>query len=692
MPAPKRAVFVALLLLLAVAARGTEILHLDLRQPGSATIILQPTPAGLKTIVIDFGKDSNDRAVGGWRVLESLRALREGTILHVDLAVATHTDSDHLGGVAHLLTSEHAEPSDKTPEDIVARGPPAMPIRAMLLPRWTPVTKLGRRMIALAAARTVTQFTPRETATAAEFENELGIRVFAAESPRTTNDSSIVVAVFDSERSGVHLITGDVTRRSWREIAPQLRTLGQPVLSVTAPHHGGDAALLDIVDDLRPETIIFSANRDNPYRHPSLKLFRELARRNPAWRLRAVEGARQHAIAQDEMILQLRTEIVEAVYDGMNSADKRAIRMSVYGDYTFDGPADGANTQLSFEAEHHTRLKLGMSESDWKQFRRWQAMRQRSERESTRSKPAHDSATDSHRKEVDVFVTRAQKDAWAAGTRLRNAQLRITGDLGDVKVDAPPSEQSALDQFFAEATFRHIAHLSDREVDVLKTVPRARAYCLLKVHADLANLEAAANDRVAPPAWSTEYELLIKELFPDADRVRVRAYLLEIAKNTRADAIAPFRALGKQADELFKLHKETIAEARARRDELRQWMHDAAVVHRKWVEQRIRNARPGERLRIPAPVLEKAAEVSLPDFPEPMTPHLELPPSARTFNAAAIDPARDPLVLFDQGDYQRRVEAARVREIQHERFRAEKRLESETRWREAFEARRRSRR
>ena len=260
------------LLLIAAVARATDLYHVDLHQPGSATIIRQRSHDGIiKTIVVDTGNQSATAGRGGRAVRKQLDRLG---IDHIDLLIITHLDTDHYAGYEPLLTLPGAAPQEIAGEANAPRGPP---IKAVLRPRFDRDTSTTLSFTRAFTDRKIPIVTPTEEGTLHELEQEFGITVLAPHQPRTTNDSSLLVAIHDSNVRGMHVITGDLTTKSWRALAPTLPH--RRVLSMTAPHHGGDDVLLPMVDALHPDVIIMSANRDNQFRHPSLRVLRELARR-----------------------------------------------------------------------------------------------------------------------------------------------------------------------------------------------------------------------------------------------------------------------------------------------------------------------------------------------------------------------------------------------------------------------------
>jgi hypothetical protein len=193
------ALLLALALSLGIALRvgATEIIHVDLKQPGAAAVILQPTPTGVKVIVVDFGKYSPTPTAGSGKLVSVLKRL---SIDHVDLGLVTHTDSDHVGGIQGFLSpATAASSSDPRSWPQTNRGPPAFPISAVVEPGLPPKTVTGRRFLERLEYYHVPQVTSRDAGSLRELEEAFRIRVFSNPQARTTNDSSLCVAVRDSE-------------------------------------------------------------------------------------------------------------------------------------------------------------------------------------------------------------------------------------------------------------------------------------------------------------------------------------------------------------------------------------------------------------------------------------------------------------------------------------------------------------
>jgi beta-lactamase superfamily II metal-dependent hydrolase len=654
---------VVLLLHVASALVATEIVHVDLRQAGSSTIVMQPTSHGNRTIVIDFGMFSRDKTRGARRVIDRLQSRG---IDHVDVAIVTHTDRDHVGGVQEFLGCESCTTTTQSDGGNGIRGPPIMPLDVVISPGQAPTTQLARSFVGLVADRNVPHITVRERDSLHDLEEDLGIRVFAARHPRTANDTSLVVAVIDSDRAGMHLITGDVTGKSWREIAPQVRAIGLPVLSMTAPHHGGERVLAQMIRDVSQKQrfegrVIVSANGENPYRHPSISVIRDLARLNPGVRLRAVEAAREIAAMEDDAVVEYRRAVLAGIYQSLGEDGRREVRR-IYGNW--EDPGIGSQipgTITGDEMEDHERIRLGMTPKEWKTFKRWVELQRRME--SERQAPTHDSATDAHSKAVQKTVEQEQQRAQREGQRFTYAQLLVTGNVGDVTikhgkvVSQPPG-------FFDEAAFQQIAYLTDNEIKELRTFDRARAYCMLKVAADLATLKAVAEKHLPEPAWATEYELILARLHPGRGRNALRANLNDLSSRSILAARKALLPRGKdETAKLLKLFLDSAATRRAHRATMRAWTLKVVAEQLAWATRRIRGARYDETITLPPLVFDKTDD-DLEGFPQPNFPSLSLPKGTTRFDPAPT--ATDALRAFDQWDYEVRVREEQTREVQRE--------------------------
>jgi competence protein ComEC len=206
-----------------------ELRFLDVGQ-GDAILIRN----GGNTVLVDAGE------TGG--ITARLRRLGVDTI---DLAIASHSDHDHIGGMDAVLRT--------------------LPVRAYLDNGVPKTTRIQSTVLELVRDRGVAylQAVARRVEVGDATIRVLPSPVVAARVAQ--NDLSIVVTV---ERGAFRaLLTGDSERR---ELAALLR--GKAVVDVDvlkAPHHGSRAGFLDaFLARARPEVIVISVGEGNPFGHP----------------------------------------------------------------------------------------------------------------------------------------------------------------------------------------------------------------------------------------------------------------------------------------------------------------------------------------------------------------------------------------------------------------------------------------
>jgi beta-lactamase superfamily II metal-dependent hydrolase len=211
-------------------ASGTlELRFLDVGQ-GDAALVRN---AG-KAVLVDAGP--TDAIAGRLRVLG---------VDSLDLAVATHNHSDHIGGMDAVLA--------------------AIPVRFYLDNGDPANTRIQRTVLQLVRDRGVTYL----QATARTFEvGDARIRVIPSpvrENPADQNDHSVALLI---ERGAFKaLLTGDSEHR---ELEALLREGGIPDVDVfKAPHHGSRTGVLDgWLARVRPEVVVISVAAHNDYGHP----------------------------------------------------------------------------------------------------------------------------------------------------------------------------------------------------------------------------------------------------------------------------------------------------------------------------------------------------------------------------------------------------------------------------------------
>lgn len=277
-------------LLFAAAAAATEIHHLELPRPGSAAIVIQETPSGEKKyILIDAGPlDRHDTVLNAVQKLE---------IPQIDLLIVTHGDTDHYCGYQSFLPprpAPHASAATAGPPQ--PRGPPILEV---LITSEIAQSKAYAEFLDALEYHEVDVTRADSAADVQRIEKAYNLRVIAPALPKmSTNDSSLQIFVRDSEVAGSHLFTGDITLKGWRNVKSRLPNT--TVLSATLPHHGGERhsgaeVIAAIVDRLAPKKLVISANRQNQYHHPGLRVLRDAARRGQKENLRDVEELRRVA-------------------------------------------------------------------------------------------------------------------------------------------------------------------------------------------------------------------------------------------------------------------------------------------------------------------------------------------------------------------------------------------------------------
>jgi len=235
----RAAIVCAALALCAAAARPApavaqqsgilELRFLDVGQ-GDAILIRN----GGKTVLVDAGETD--------AIAARLRQLRVDTI---GLAVASHNDNDHIGGM-----------------DAVLR---ALPVRYYLDNGFPRTTSIQRTVLELVRDRGVTylQAGPRTIEV-----GDARIRVLpspVAGRSVAQNDHSVALIL---ERGAFRaLFTGDSERR---ELAALVRQNEVPDVDVfKAPHHGSRTGILGaFLARARPEVIVISVALGNPFGHP----------------------------------------------------------------------------------------------------------------------------------------------------------------------------------------------------------------------------------------------------------------------------------------------------------------------------------------------------------------------------------------------------------------------------------------
>jgi hypothetical protein len=305
------------------------------------------------------------------------------------------------------------------------------------------------------AACKVKYIMPDDKPATRELEATLDLKFFAPASPRSKNASSILVRVDDTETGTSQLLTGDTTPEAWAEI--RARFPRRHIRAITAPHHGGDRVLLDLVKKTSPEHIIIQAEDQNQYRHPNLRLLRDLARLGTDVDLRQRDDLEQRLEEQDALFVRF----AQAQW---KREDWKPI----------------INSQIG---RAYSRLWLDMLEN-------------------------HPLAPSLKKREATFHTgTEAmQLRVLANDAPLRYAQVLLTSERGDIRIkrDHVSFSKPTPDAFLEEAIWYRARYLTDQEIETLSTWQEARAYLTLHVYEDLRILHETLSP---PPPLSADEEI-----------------------------------------------------------------------------------------------------------------------------------------------------------------------------------------
>ena len=245
-------VAVALFLWIAIApptlARsfGDGQLHLTVMDVGQGDAMLVTLPNG-RTLMVDAGGvslrgdfDIGDRVLGP--------ALRARGLVRLDYLAITHSDPDHIGGVASLV--KDFRPSEIWAGTFVANHEPTLKVRAMSernRATWRWLQKGDHLELGGVELRVHHPPLP-------DWERQ-----------KVRNDDSLVIELRYGQVS--MLLTGDIGREVEQSLIPTLDLL--PIVVLKSPHHGsGTSSSQEFIDAMKPDVVVISNGRGNPYGHP----------------------------------------------------------------------------------------------------------------------------------------------------------------------------------------------------------------------------------------------------------------------------------------------------------------------------------------------------------------------------------------------------------------------------------------
>lgn len=249
---------------------------LDVGQ-GDALVVEAPAPGGVARALVDAGPDPRRAA----------RLLRRLGVRRLDLAVLTHGDLDHAGGMPGVLEAVQVGALVVGPVPASVDSAAARAALDAAAARGVPVVRVhaGHR-VWLGQALLEILGPPRSGFPGAP-----------------ANEHSLVIRVHGP--GGRMLLTGDV------EVLGQLWLLGRPgrlraeVLKV--PHHGGDTNADGFLEAVGASVAVLSVGRDNRYGHPHPDV---LAALRGARVLRTdFQGTLRHSLSGNDGLREERSDV-----------------------------------------------------------------------------------------------------------------------------------------------------------------------------------------------------------------------------------------------------------------------------------------------------------------------------------------------------------------------------------------------
>ena len=226
---------------------------------GQGDALLLETPSA--RVLVDGGSDAT-----------AARLLARRGVRHLDVAIATHGDLDHVGGLPDVLRTArvgelwlHPSPVGKAAVDRLADAArdAAVPVRAPLAGAVLRVGDLTLEVLAPWPG------------------------LLEATGDDASNDASIVVR---ASAGGASVLLGGDSGAAVhaRLLAAAAERLRADVLVL--PHHGSSTSDLRLVAAVAPAVAVISAGRDNPYGHPHREVVAELERLGIPLRRTDLEG------------------------------------------------------------------------------------------------------------------------------------------------------------------------------------------------------------------------------------------------------------------------------------------------------------------------------------------------------------------------------------------------------------------
>ncbi|MCR5650916.1 MAG: DNA internalization-related competence protein ComEC/Rec2 [Lachnospiraceae bacterium] len=207
-----------------------------------------------RVIMIDCGS-SDESGIAEYKVIPFLKSRGRS---HIDAAVVTHADNDHISGFLELFSLSESE---------------SLPVKILYMPDTALKDEAWKKLEALAESRGVRVVLIKTgDRFAADGVTFTCIHPDSGYECLDRNEYSTVLSVGYDRFSA--LFTGDVEGRG-EEIVTGRIEHGYTLLKCA--HHGSDNSTCeDFLSRVRPELTFISAGRDNSYGHPGKELLGRL--------------------------------------------------------------------------------------------------------------------------------------------------------------------------------------------------------------------------------------------------------------------------------------------------------------------------------------------------------------------------------------------------------------------------------
>jgi competence protein ComEC len=231
----------AILLLLSCASFagcGKPHLTVSVIDVGQGDSILIQSPNG-KNILIDAGDSSANQPVAAY--------LQTRGVSRIDLLVATHPHSDHIGGMETIIQN--------------------FTITSVYMPKVAASTKTYADLLAAIQNKGL-QINTAKAGVSVNLDSDLNVQILA---PNSTyyddlNNYSVLIKITYGKNS--FLFTGDASDSSEKEMIASGADLKADVLKVG--HHGSTSACSEaFLNAVKPTYAVISVGSDNSFGHPA---------------------------------------------------------------------------------------------------------------------------------------------------------------------------------------------------------------------------------------------------------------------------------------------------------------------------------------------------------------------------------------------------------------------------------------